>query len=163
MANLARREQHVFDDLFDFRRNFDHIFNRFLTRSSSTAENGSHVLVAAPPIEAWVDRENKTYHLSIALPGLDPKQVQVELQGNTLSVRGKHQAKEEKKDADYLQREFSYGRFERVIALPEGVASSKLTAEYNNGVLEITAPLTEDALPKKIEVQSSAKAKGAGA
>jgi HSP20 family protein len=47
--------------------------------------------------------------------------------------------------------------------LPEGVDTSKLSAEYTNGVLEITAPLSEAALPKRIEVKSSAKAKGASA
>jgi len=122
--------------------------------------------VAVPPIESWVDRENKKFHLSIALPGFDPKELQVELEGNNLTVSGEHQETDEKKDADYLQQEFSYGRMERTIVLPEGVDTSKLSAEYNNGVLEITAPLSEAALPKRIEVRpssSSAKAKGASA
>jgi HSP20 family molecular chaperone IbpA len=47
--------------------------------------------------------------------------------------------------------------------LPEGVDTSKLSAEYNDGVLEITAPLSEAALPKRIEVKASAKAKGTAA
>jgi HSP20 family protein len=163
MANLAIRRESTLDDLFDFRRNFDHIFNRFLGGSASTGERGRNMLVAVPPIEAWVDRENKKYRLSIAVPGVDPKELQVELQGNNLTVSGEHEAEEEKKDADYLQREFSYGRFERTFVLPEGVDTEKLSAEYNNGVLEISAPLSETALPKRIEMKSSAKAKGAGA
>lgn len=163
MANLATRSESTLDDMFDFRRNFDHIFNRFLGGSSPSREGGSTMLVAVPPIEAWVDRENKKYHVSIALPGVDPKDLQVELQGNNLTVSGEHEDSEEKKDADFLQREFSYGRFERTIVLPEGVDPGKITAEYNNGVLEITAPLSETALPKRIDVKTSAKAKGAGA
>jgi HSP20 family protein len=162
MANLARRES-TLDDLFDFRRNFDNIFNRFLGGLTSTGERGARTLVAVPPIEAWVDKEKKKYHLSIAVPGMDPKDLQVDLQGNNLTVSGEHQAGEEKKEADYLQREFAYGRFERTVVLPEGVDTRNLTAEYNNGVLEITAPLSENALPKRIEIKSSAKAKGAGA
>jgi HSP20 family protein len=162
MANLMRRE-HVFDDLFDLRRSFDHIFNRFLSRSASAPEHPTRMLVAVPPIEAWVDNEDKKYHLSVAVPGIDPKEVQVSLQGNTLTVSGEHNSEKEKKDADYLQQEFSYGRFERTITLPEGVDAEKLTAEYNNGVLEITAPLSASALPKRIEVKSAAKAKGTGA
>ena len=163
MANLVRRETGI-NDLFDFRRGFDDIFNRVLSGSVPVSERGgSRVLVAVPPIESWVDRENKQYHLSIALPGLDPKDLQVELEGNNLTVSGEHKETQEKKNADYLQQEFSYGRFERTIMLPEGVDTSKLSAEYNNGVLEITAPLSAAALPKRIEVKSSAKAKGAGA
>ena len=162
MANLARRESSL-DDVFDLRRNFDHIFNRFLGGLGSTDERGGRMLVAVPPIEAWVDKEKKKYHVSIAVPGVDPKDLQVDLQGNNLTVSGEHQADEEKKEADYLQREFAYGRFERTVVLPEGVDTRNLTAEYNNGVLEITAPLSESALPKRIEIKSSAKAKGAGA
>ena len=162
MANLVRRESGA-NDLFDFRRSFDDIFNRFLTGAVPTSERGNRMLVAVPPIESWVDRENKKFHLSIALPGFDPKDLQVELEGNNLTVSGEHEEKDEKKDADYLQQEFSYGRVERTIALPEGVDTSKVSAEYNNGVLEITAPLSESALPKRIEVKASAKAKGAAA
>ena len=165
MANLVRTEPGV-NDLFDFRRGFDDIFNRFLTGAAPISERGNRVLVVVPPIESWVDRENKKFHLSIALPGFDPKELQVELEGNNLTVSGEHEEKDEKKDADYLQQEFSYGRIERTIELPEGVDTSKVSAEYNNGVLEITAPLNEAALPKRIEVRpssSSAKAKGASA
>src|SRR6266404_1939794 len=160
MANLVITETGA-NDLFDFRRGFDDIFNRFLTGAAPISERGNRVLVAVPPIESWIDRENKKFHLSIALPGFDPKELQVELEGNNLTVSGEHQEKDEKKDADYLQQEFSYGRIERTIVLPESVDTSKVSAEYNNGVLEITAPLNEAALPKRIEVKSSAKAKGA--
>src|SRR6267154_5095340 len=163
LVSLVRRETGV-NDLFDFRRGFDDIFNRFLAGAAPTSERGNRGLLAVPPIESWIDRENKKFHLSIALPGFDPKELQVELEGNNLTVSGEHEEKDEKKDADYLQQEFSYGRIERTIELPEGVDTSKVSAEYNNGVLEITAPLNEAALPKRIEVRpssSSAKAKGA--
>lgn len=161
MANLAKRD--MFDELFDFRRNFDYIFNRFLTSSGSPGEREAGMLSDVPPIEAWIDKDNKKYHLRIALPGVDPKEMQVELQGNQLTVRGEHQSKEEKKEKDYQWQEFSYGRFERTIALPEGADKSKLNAEYNNGVLEITTPVSDAVLPKQIEVKSAPKVKGAGA
>lgn len=161
MANLERRQ--VFDDLFDFRRNFDHMFNRFLTGSGTSDERASRMLVTVPPIEAWMDKDNKNYHLNIALPGIDSKELKVELQGDNLTVSGEHQANEEKKEADYLHQEFSYGRFERTIVLPESADSSKVSAEYSNGVLEIVVPLSEAALPKQIEVKSPPRAKGAGA
>lgn len=119
--------------------------------------------MAIPPIEAWVDNNEKKYHLSIALPGVDPKEVQVNLQGNTLSVSGEHKSENEKKDTNHLEREFSFGRFERLITLPEGVDTERLSADYNNGVLEISAPLNASALPKRIEVKTQAKARQASA
>lgn len=162
MANLVKR-QHMFNELFDLRNSFDHLINRFLNKSTSTEEPTAHLIFAVPPIEAWVDNEKKEYHLSIAVPGIDPKEVQLSLHANNLTVTGEHKSNEEKKEADYLQQEFSYDRFARTIVLPEGVEADKLTAEYKNGVLEVTAPLSESALPKKIEIKTSAKAKGAGA
>ena len=119
--------------------------------------------MAIPPIEAWVDNNEKKYHLSIAIPGMDLKDLQIDLQGNNLTVSGEHKSEGEKKDANYLEREFSLGRFERLITLPEGVDTEKLSAEYNNGVLEISAPLSASALPKRIEIKTQPKAKQAGA
>ena len=162
MANLAKR-QHMFNELFDLKSSFDYLINRFLNKSTSTEEPTAHLIFAVPPIEAWVDNEKQEYHLSIAVPGIDPKEVQLNLHGNNLTVTGEHKSSEEKKEADYLQQEFSYDRFARTIVLPEGVEADKLTAEYKNGVLEVSAPLSASALPKKIEIKTSGKAKGAGA
>lgn len=161
MANLVKGD--FFDELFDFRRNFDHIFHRFLTTSGPSGGREENMLVKVPPIEARIDKQDKKYHLRVALPGVDPKDLTVELQGSNLTVRGEHQSSEEKKEGDYLQQEFSYGRIERTILLPEGTDTSKLTAEYNNGVLELAAPVAEAALPKQIVVKSAPKTKGAGA
>jgi HSP20 family protein len=146
--------------LFDLRRNFDHMLKRFLTGPS---ERQAQMLVTVPPIEAWIDQEKKKYHLAVAMPGMDPEEIQLTLQGNCLTVKGEYKSEREKKKGEYLQQEFTYGSFERTIELPEGVNADELTAEYNNGLLKITAPLSASALPKQIEIKSSAKAKGAGA
>ena len=161
MADLARRDN-VSENLFNFRNNFEQIFNQLVSGSASSAQHG-RTLIAAPPIEAWVDNEQKKYHLSIAIPGVEPNEIQLNLQGNNLSVTGEHKNEDEKKGADYLHREFSYERFRRTITLPEGLDTEKLTAEYKNGVLEITAPFSSAAQPKRIEIQSQPKSKKAGA
>lgn len=162
MTNLARREN-LFEHLLAFRRDFDDKLNRLVTGSVSGGERAARLIVAVPPIEAWVDKENKKYHLSIAVPGVDPKEVEVNVQGNNLTVGGEHKSSKEKKEADYLEEEFSYGRFERSIVLPEGIDTGKITAEYKNGVLEIEAPITAEALPKRIEIKTAPIAKGASA
>lgn len=161
MANLTKHS--FFDELSDFRSNLDHSFHHFLARLGSRAHASEHMLAEAPPVEAWIDKEDKKYHLRVALPGVDPKDVRVELQGSNLTVSGEHQSSEEKKEGNYLHQEFSYGQFQRTLLLPEGADTSKLSAEYNNGLLEISAPLSEAALPKQIEVKSAPKAKKAGA
>ena len=76
MANLAIKD-HAFNELFDFRHTFDRLFNRLVSHSSQATEQRREpeLLFAVPPIEAWMDRQ-KDYHLSIALPGVDPKEDQ---------------------------------------------------------------------------------------
>src|SRR3984885_9017707 len=162
MANLARR-QNTFNELFDLRSSFDHLFNRVANNSTGADDQSARLIFAVPPIEAWVDNDKKEYHLSIAVPGIDPKEVELKVHGNNLTVVGEHKSTDNGKNADYLHQEFSYERFARKIVLPEGVETSKLTAEYKDGVLEVTAPLSESALPKKIEIKTETKAKGASA
>lgn len=139
-------------DLFDFRRDFDDIFNRMI---GATPTPGTHVYeeLFAPPVEAWTDPEAKKFYLRVAVPGIDPKEVKVELQGNVLTISGERKKAETKNEVTYHQREFTYGAFQRMLTLPEGVDAERLTAEFNNGVLEVTAPLAAAALPRRIEVK----------
>ena len=60
------------------------------------------------------------------------------------------------KEIELIEQEVAYGVFERTLTLPEGVNVEKLTAEYVNGVLEITAPIAVAALPRKIEIKTTA-------
>jgi HSP20 family protein len=97
--------------------------------------------------------------MSIAIPGGDPKQIQLNVQGNDLTIAGEQKRAEETKDANFLLREFADCAFQRTVTIPEGVETSKLSSEYRNGILEIVAPLTAAAMPKQIEIKSEEKAK----
>jgi HSP20 family protein len=160
MANLARREPQ-FNELFDLRQAFDHLFNRLLPDDGSAQQNPRGAIYAVPPIEAWVDPTNKEYHLSIAVPGVDPKDVQVNLNGNELTVEGENDQSDKRKEANYLHREFSFQRFRRTITLPDSIDVQKLSAHYDNGVLELTAPLKESSLARKIAINTADKARAA--
>lgn len=152
MTNLVPRDS-FFQDLFDFRRDFDQIFNRFLSWPSA---RGEHMLTSgfAPPVESFIDKDGKKFHCQVMLPGVDPKEVNIQVLGNLLTISGERSTARETKEADYLHREITYGSFERSLMLPEGVDKDKLTAEYRNGILEITAPIAAAALPRKVEVKA---------
>jgi HSP20 family protein len=163
MTKLAKREG-LFEDLFDFRQDLDELFNRMLSRSPWLSERVAPLLQPeVPPVEAWVDKDGKNYHVRVAVPGIDPQNVQLNIQGNTLSIRGERKESREAKDVNYLRREISYGAVDRTLVLPEGVETDKITAEYNNGVLEIGAPIASAALPRRIEIKAAVKTKTAGA
>jgi HSP20 family protein len=133
------------------------------TRRDTPDNAGENVLIAVPPIEAWVDREKKEYRLAVALPGVDRNDLQLNVQGNSLTVSGEPQGAQQDRNAYYLNQEFSRRRLHRTIALPEGIDTQRLTAEYNNGILEIKAPLRESGLPRKIDIAGAGTAKGASA
>jgi len=163
MANLTRQE-HWFQDLFDLRRDFDQMFNRFLTGSRpGQGREESRMTSFAPAIESYLDRDGKKFVCRIALPDIDPKDVNIQVQGNMLTISGERKFKEEHKDADFVQSELVYGYFQRDIPLPEGIESNRVDAEYHHGVLEITAPVSAAALPRRIEVKSREGARQMGA
>ena len=159
MTNLANRE-HLYRDLFDFRRDFDHIFNRFLnawpSRSGSSSELSSTDSV--PAVNAYVDRDDKKFHCRVPLPGVNAKDINIQTQGHILSISGHQEPTNETDNAVVVYREWMYGSFRRDIALPEGVDQDKISAEYRNGVLEITAPISVSALPHRVEVKQLATA-----
>ncbi len=159
MTKLAIREN-WFEDLFDFRRGFDQLFKHLLAAWPDTQREAG-VFGLVPRIEAWIDKGTKKYHLRISLPGVDPKKVDLKVQGNVLTVSAESKASREAKDVDYLYREISYGTFKRILTLPEGVDGEKIEADFNNGVLEITAPIAAAALPRHVEIKRLPKAKAA--
>jgi len=110
----------------------------------------------SPAVEAYVDKEGKKYVCRVTLPGVEPKDLQIHAQGNLLTIRGERKVTHRAKEAELFEEEIAYGVFERTLALPEGVNAEKLTAEYINGVLEITAPIAVAALPRKIEIKTTA-------
>lgn len=153
MTNLIPRDN-FFQDLFDFRRDFDQIFNRFLSWPSAQEESAMTTAGFSPAIESFIDKDGKKFHCQVMLPGVDPKNVNLQVQGNTLTISGERSATKETKEAEYLRREITYGSFQRSMMLPEGVDTDKLNAEYRNGILEITAPVSAAALPRKVEIKS---------
>jgi len=155
MYNLYTSDR-FFDELFDFRRDFDEMFNRMLTKPwAQELPALRKAFNFSPAVEAWVDKDAKKFVCRVSLPGVEPKDVQIHAQGNLLTIRGERKLTHSTKEVELLEREIHYGLFERIFTLPEGVLTEKLSAEYVNGVLEITAPVAVAALPRKIEIKTT--------
>jgi HSP20 family protein len=155
MTNLVPREG-FFQDLFDFRRDFDQIFNRILLDKPIWEEKFVPVkgFEFLPAVETYIDKDAKKYICRVSLPGIEPKEVEIHTKGNILMIKGERKVTRTNKELDFFNEEIAYGKFERTLELPEGVLPEKLVAEYHNGVLEITAPVTVAALPHKIEIKT---------
>lgn len=145
-------------ELIDFRREFDQIFNRVFN-VPWLPEPIPRMATFIPPVEAFLDNKTKKFYLRVALPGIDPVDVKLNVQGNVLTLGGERKLVPEMKDRDYLKREIHYGTFERTLTLPDGLETDKIVAEYKNGVLEVSAPFAAAALPRRVEIKSLPEAK----
>jgi HSP20 family protein len=90
--------------------------------------------------------------LRAELPGLTEKQIDLKVEGNTLTLKGERKMENEDKKSNYHRVESYYGTFTRSFALPETVDLDKINAEYKNGVLTITLPQKPEVKPREIPV-----------
>jgi HSP20 family protein len=103
---------------------------------------------------ADIFERDDAYMIAVALPGVDPKQVHVDLDGSVLTVRGERVLEGFKPDQAQC-RENAYGPFHRTFTLPASVDSSMIHAEHKQGMLLITVPKSEAAKPKQIAVKAA--------
>jgi HSP20 family protein len=132
------------DELTTLHREMDRLFGRAYGDSGAGA--------FAPAVEVLSSKD--AWHVRVALPGIDPKNVQIDLAGDTLTIRGER-SRIQPVGSDKAQAhvsEIAYGRFERTLTLPDAIDSDKVNATYNNGMLELSLPLRESLKPRRIEV-----------
>lgn len=92
-----------------------------------------------------VAEDDKAFHVSVELPGMNDKDVAVTVDDRVLTIRGEKKEEKEKKDKDVFRRERAYGSFRRTIELPGDVDSAKIEAKFKDGILTIDLPKTKEA------------------
>jgi HSP20 family protein len=90
--------------------------------------------------------------LKAELPGVDPKDVDIRVENNTLTLRGERKFDDEVQKESYHRVERAYGSFSRSFTLPTVVDTEKIKADYKDGVLRVTLPKKEEAKPKQITI-----------
>lgn len=146
-------------ELERFRREFDDLLEKFGLEGGIFKEWEPSL---RPSIESYVEGDKFTVRMD--LPGIDPANIDIKVVGDVLTVKGSREEKRETKKPDFFRREIRYGAFERSISLPEGMKAEDLKASYRDGVLELTAPMPKEAVPKEVKVQiEGAPAKKAAA
>ena len=90
--------------------------------------------------------------LKAELPGMDKKDIQVDVKDRVLTLKGERASEKEVKEDTYYRRERSYGKFERSFTLPANVDSEKIKADYKDGVLKLEIPKPEERKPKQVTV-----------
>jgi len=121
------------------------IFNDFFDTDWMEKANAT-----APAIN--VIESEKEYKVELATPGMTKEDFNVNIDEDNnliISMEKKSESKEEKKEARYLRREFSYSRFQQTMILPDDVDKDKIAAQVDNGVLSISLPKLSDAEKQK--------------
>jgi HSP20 family protein len=147
-----------------FRSEMDRLFDRFGSgfgfpslRRMFDVESPwrSSFSFSMPAID--MSEDEKTYKVSAELPGMDSKDIDVSVTGDTLVLRGEKRQEKEEKDKNYHFSERAYGSFQRAFELPASIDRGKITADFSKGVLTITLPKTVEAQQptKKIAVKAS--------
>ncbi len=104
----------------------------------------------APALDVQEDKDKFT--IRAELPGLKREDIDVSLQDGALVISGERQSEKIEEGVEVHRQERFYGKFQRALTLPEPVAADKVKADYKDGVLTVTLPKTEEAKPKKIDV-----------
>jgi HSP20 family protein len=147
MSNLTRWEP--VREMVSLRDAMDRLFNDAFTRPWPLTSGLARGVL--PPIDLWQD--DNAVDLRAALPGLKPEDVQISVAGDMLTLRGEYKQKAEGQEENYHLRENVYGTFERSVVLPVPVISDKAQAEFEDGILTITLPKSEEIKPKTITVK----------
>jgi HSP20 family protein len=104
----------------------------------------------APPVDVYEDEHNIT--LKIEVPGIDEKDIDVQIENNTLTVHGERKFEKEEKEENYRRVERQYGSFTRSFTLPNTVDAEQVQAHYDKGILKIKLAKKAEAKPKQIKV-----------
>jgi HSP20 family protein len=103
-----------------------------------------------------IAESDKEIEITAELPGLEEKDVEVNVADGILTIKGEKKAEKEEKDKNYQMIERGYGSFSRSLELPEGINPDAITASISNGVLKVTVPKPAPAEAKKVTIKSAA-------
>ncbi|NCC77167.1 Hsp20/alpha crystallin family protein [Desulfobulbus propionicus] len=147
------------EPMLQIHRDIDHLFDQFfrgwgfprMGDFGNFAEFAGDVLFKPKVDLSAADNE---YLLTVEIPGVNEKDVSVDISNNTMTIKGEKKQEKEDKEKNYYRIERSYGAFQRVLSLPDDVDQDNIKASFKNGVLSITMP--RKALPagevKQVEI-----------
>lgn len=138
----------------EMEREFDRMFSRTGLFPFHFGFNMPRTLKAFEGKTPSVDMIDQKDNILIKaeLPGVDKKDLDISVTDKTVTIKGSTKSEKKEEKGDYFHREISTGSYERVLALPGNVDSSKAKAKFNDGVLELTLPKTEKKTRKKVKV-----------
>lgn len=130
-----------YDDFFTFQREVDRLFNQFWNDLPTRTATGS-------PGSFQVNTTDDGWRIDVPLPGIDPKNVALEVAGNTLSIRVLNPQASDREPVP---------TFEQTLTVPQFLDLDKVSATHKHGMLRLTLPLKDSVKPRRIEIANVAE------
>jgi len=137
-----------FGELSTFRREMDRLWDRVFAGEPFAR---SFVGEWSPTVD--VSETKNELVVKAELPGLEAKDIEVNITGDLLTIKGEKKKEEEEKDEHHHHIERYYGSFQRSIRLPVNVQRDKVEAAFDKGILKVTMPKTEEAKKKEVKIK----------
>ena len=141
-----------FRDLISTQDRFNHLFNDTFARAFGDQQEVSP-RAWVPPVDIYETGDSLV--LKAELPGINPGDMEIRVEDNTLYLKGERKFEKEVKEENLHRVERSCGTFTRSFALPNTIDADKVKAEYQNGILTLTMPKREEAKPRAIKINVS--------
>src|SRR5580704_15449909 len=135
--------------------------NRLFNETFERPGQESNLTAWAPAVDIYENEHELV--VKADLPDIDPKDLDIRVENNILTIRGERKFEKKVNEDNYLRVERAYGAFSRSFALANTVNPDGIKADYQNGVLTLTIPKREEAKPKQIKVSVGAPAVAAAA
>ena len=135
-------------DLIAIKERMNRIFEESIARSRGKKDFEG--MAWSPPVDIY--EHDDCIILMAELPGLTKSDINVEIQKDTLILKGVRKRKKESQNENYLLLERSFGTFTRIFNLPKPVQEDAIQANYKNGILELVLPKAKQKKPRKIRI-----------
>ena len=127
-----------FDDVFNFQRDVDRLFNQFWSDLPTRTNTGS-----SPSFQVQTTEDG--WRVDVPMPGIDPKDVSLEVAGNNLTIRAEVPSED---------RDKNVSRYEQTFTVPQFLDIEKLSASHRHGMLRLTLPLKESVKPRRVQIET---------
>ncbi|MCC7477957.1 Hsp20/alpha crystallin family protein [bacterium] len=137
-------------DARSLRSEIERLFDEFAGFTPARSREG-RISVWAPAVD--VRETAESFIVAAELPGMSKEDIHVELENGTLTIKGERRFEKQDESENYHFVERSYGSFYRSFGLPKNVNAEGISAEYRDGVLQVTLPKAEEVKPRKVSVE----------
>lgn len=155
VPNRAERTLKAWFDRDPFRDLYAEMEN-MLSRFSERWNGADGLTEMRTPSLDLMETDNEV-QVTMDAPGMKPEEIDIEVSGNTVRIRGEHKEEKEEKGRKFHRIERRTGMFDRMVGLPCNVKEDKVAAEFKDGVLRVMLPKAEGAKTHKVAVKANGK------